>query len=102
MLGSRVAKARKAVADTAVDRGAVLVEPPDLTGGRVWIDGVHPTSSGHLAIAQATLAALGLPPVTDPGRATQRHDFDAWRRRRLAHFMLHQPVRGIGGWLLAR
>jgi hypothetical protein len=101
MLGSRVVKVRRAVDEAAADCGAVLVEPPRLTGGRVWIDGVHPTSSGHLALAQSTLTALGLPPVDEHGQAAQRPDFDAWRRRKTVHFMLRQPVRGVGGWLLA-
>lgn len=101
-LRRRITEARRTIAQAAAETGAVLIEPPALTGDRVWIDGVHPTSTGHLAMAQATLAELGLPSIDGPAAGTPRPDFEVWRRRELGRFRLRQPVRGVGTWLLGR
>jgi|GEM_PF-5116616 len=75
-------------------------QSPALTGNRMWIDGVHPTSTGHLAMGQAALAALGLTPVDTFAHAPARSDFAKWRRLELVRFRLRQPFHGVGTWLL--
>ncbi|UKA69598.1 SGNH/GDSL hydrolase family protein [Arthrobacter sp. FW306-06-A] len=98
----RVRAAQAIAARVAAESGATLIKPPALTGDRMWIDGVHPTSTGHLAMGQAALSALGLPPVDTFAHASARPDFGRWRRRELVRFRLRQPVHGIGTWLLGR
>lgn len=101
-LRRRLRAAQTIVSTIAEDTGAILIQPPSLEGGRMWIDGVHPTSTGHLAMGQAALAQLGLPAVDSVTDVPARPDFAKWRRLQLVRFRLRQPVRGIGTWLLSR
>ncbi|WP_104083287.1 GDSL-type esterase/lipase family protein [Cryobacterium sp. Y11] len=101
LLKRRVRKAQKIVREAAASMGATLVTPPSLTCDRIWIDGVHPTSAGHRALADETVHALGLPEVP-AARAEPRPDYASWRRRARTRFILTQPIRGVGGWVLGR
>jgi len=104
----RVARIRQARADiqrVAAEHGAMVIESPTFTGDQIWIDGVHPTSTGHLAMADAALAALAEPvraSTLERGHAPLRPDFKRWRAQAAARFFLTQPAPGIGTWLLAR
>lgn len=101
----RIAEARATICQVAALGGAVVIESPRLTGSRVWIDAVHPTSTGHLAMADAALAALG-----EPVRAScleyvpsvPRPDFALFRAKAGLKFFLVQPLKGVGTWLLGR
>lgn len=103
--GWRIEHARQVIRQVAESCGAVVVESPPLTGGRIWIDAVHPTSTGHLAMADATMAAL-----SEPTRASTlayvptalRPDFAKFRAKAAVKFALTQPVRGLGAWLFGR
>ena len=95
----RIRRAQQIVTNTTARTGATLIAAPALTGDRVWIDGVHPTSTGHRALADATCATLGLPAVPDAA-AKPRPDYASWRRSARARFRLGQPARGIGVWVL--
>lgn len=101
-LRRRVRAAQAIAARVASETGATLIQPPSLTGDRMWVDGVHPTSTGHLAMGQAALAALGLPTADSVAYTEPRPDFAQWRKRELVRFRLRQPFRGIGTWLLGR
>lgn len=102
---SRIAQANSVIRTVADEHGAVLIESPDLRGGRMWIDGVHPTSTGHLTMADATLARL-----SEDARASNleyapaslRPDFNRFRAQAAIRFALAQPAHGIGTWLLGR
>jgi lysophospholipase L1-like esterase len=99
----RVRKAQIMLRRIAESHHAVVVVPPDLTvGGRIWIDGVHPTSAGHLEMGMATLQSLSLTPATEVAAVEPRADFVAWRRKEQIKFFVRQPVRGIGTWLFGR
>jgi lysophospholipase L1-like esterase len=101
----RISKARAIIRQVAGRCGALVIDSPKLSGDRIWIDGVHPTSTGHLAMADATLATLN-----EAARASQleyrqptiRPDFKRWRAQAAVKFILTQPVHGIGTWLLGR
>ncbi|CAN7468490.1 SGNH/GDSL hydrolase family protein [Arthrobacter sp. LjRoot78] len=101
-LRRRVRAAQAIAARVAAESGATLIQPPALDGDRIWVDGVHPTSTGHLAMGQAALAALNLPAVDTFGHAPARSDFANWRRLELVRFRFRQPIYGIGTWLLGR
>jgi hypothetical protein len=101
----RVVRARAIIREVAKRRGAVLIDAPALSGHQIWIDAVHPTSTGHLAMADATLSALG-----ESARASRlgyeysspRPDFARFRARALVKFLLTQPAHGIGTWIMGR
>lgn len=97
-LGARLRDANRTV-ERAAAQSATLVQCPPLGGDEVWVDGVHPTSLGHHAMAQAALGALGvtLPP---PAPVSLAPAFRAWRRRESVRFALSAPPRGVGKWLL--
>lgn len=104
-LQKRVRVAQGLVAGVVAETGATLVTPPDLRlGNRMWVDGVHPTSSGHLAMADAALSVLGAQPASSLGfqRALSRSDFAAFKLKWAAWYMFRQPVVGNGSWLLNR
>jgi hypothetical protein len=66
----------------------------------VWFDGVHPTSAGHLSIAEAACKQLGLPqPVAAGGARPERLGYGWWRRRQILKFAVRQPLLGWYGWL---
>lgn len=101
----RIKQARAVIRSVAGKRGATVIDSPRLDGDRIWIDGVHPTSTGHLAMADAALAALGNAARASSlefHHATLRPDFQKWRARAAARFALTQPAHGIGTWLLGR
>lgn len=102
---ARIRKARAAIEHVAAEHGATVIESPAFVGDQMWIDGVHPTSTGHLAMADAALAALGEPArASDLERehASLRPDFRQWRAQAVAKFILTQPAHGISTWLLGR
>lgn len=100
-LRRRVREAQKIIAEVTAEAGATLIECTPIRE-HIWIDGVHPTSCGHLSMGNAALRALGLPGIDDFTREAERPEFDKWRRQERARFMLVQPVRGIVGWLFGR
>ncbi|WP_139007363.1 SGNH/GDSL hydrolase family protein [Arthrobacter crystallopoietes] len=102
-LRRRTKLARAIITRVASAYEATLVDVPEMTGKKIWIDGVHPTSVGHLAMADATLAALGshtLASDLDWTPVAVRIDFKRWKRKSQIRFILLQPIRGIGAWLL--
>jgi hypothetical protein len=101
-LGRRLKMAQAAVACVVAETGSILIPPPDLRGNRIWVDGVHPTSAGHLAMGQVALSVLGLHPMDSFPRALPRDNYDGWRRTEAIRFRLRQPIRGMGTWLLGR
>lgn len=101
-LKRRVRSAQIIASRVAKETGATLIQSPALDGGRMWVDGVHPTSTGHLAMGQAALAALKLPAVDIFAHTPSRPDYETWRRVQLVVFRFRQPIRGIGTWLLGR
>lgn len=101
-LRHRVRAAQAIAARVTAETGATLIQPPPLDGDRVWVDGVHPTSAGHLAMGQAALAQLSLPAAYDVGSVPPRTDFARWRRLELVKFCVRQPIRGVGTWLFGR
>lgn len=102
---ARIRKARNVIERVAEAHGATVIESPVFVGDQVWIDGVHPTSTGHLAMADAALAALGMPERASAlkrEQATLRPDYKQWRAKAAAKFFLTQPAHGIGTWFLGR
>lgn len=100
----RRAKQANAVArGVAGDFGAVFIQCPDLRGrDEVWVDGIHPTSVGHMRIAIAVLGALGREKVQPSTAEPLGAEFLRWRRREQLSFFVRQPVHNLGTWLLAR
>lgn len=102
---ARIRQAREVIRRVAAQHGATVIESPVFKGDQMWIDGVHPTSTGHLAMADEALAALGesvRASELEREHATLRPDFKQWRAQAAARFALTQPAHGIGSWLLAR
>lgn len=101
-LRRRLRAAQAILARVAEDAGATLIQPPPLEHDQIWVDGVHPTSTGHLAMGRAALAALGLLLDDTAAYPSARPDFAEWRRQELVRFRFRQPVHGFGTWLLGR
>jgi hypothetical protein len=103
-LRRRVRRVRQETARLAAEHGALLVEQPRLAGSQVWVDRIHPTSTGHLAMADAALAALGEPSASSLASMSVPRRGGWYRFRAQGHvkFALKTPVTGVGGWLLAR
>lgn len=102
---SRIRQARAVIQRVAAEHGAAVIESPAFAAGQIWVDGVHPTSTGHLAMADAALAAMGervRASKLEREHAALRPDFKRWRAQAAARFALTQPAHGIGAWLLAR
>lgn len=103
-LSRRVSQARTIIARTAADTGARLVEPAVWKKNQLWLDGVHPTSTGHRALADAVMSALGSPAGTRRMAYEQvrlRPDFRRWRNAALVRFFTVQLVRGWSGYVVS-
>jgi lysophospholipase L1-like esterase len=99
----RVTEARQVIRAVGESRDCVVVDCPPLSGDELWIDGVHPTSLGHLRLADAVLDAIGAQRASDLDwvHAVGRTDYAAWRRRQLV-LLPAVSIKRTAGWVVAR
>lgn len=99
-LDRRVEAANRIISEVGATRGATVVIPGSLSRPlEQFGDSVHPTSYGHLLLANQVLGVLSCEPIRVEFTPT-RH-FLRWTRRRMLADSVKRPPRGLAGSILA-